>query len=142
MVSSFAVLGARRKISDKESAGDRTGEGEGNLGGEDAGPGLDDPRMMAAMAEMERDMAGMDEENPDPRQMARMMRRMSEVTGERFDNEMEEIVRKLEEGCDPQEIEEELGDLMDENEDDDGGFGGGGFGGRGVPTRDPNLYDY
>jgi hypothetical protein len=57
------------------------------------------------------------------------------------------MVRKLEEGEDPEKLEEQFGDVMGEGGPDDemGGMGGmGGFGGgrRGAPSRDPHLYDY
>jgi hypothetical protein len=81
----------------------------------------------------------------DPRAMGRMMRRMSEISGESLDGEMEEMVRKLEEGQDPEKIEEQMGDVLGEPGEEDDGYGGGmggmgGFGRR--PSRDPNLYDY
>jgi hypothetical protein len=79
----------------------------------------DDPRMEAAMAEMEREMASMDEENPDPRKMGHLMRRMAELTGEKLPDSMEEMVGRLEAGEDPEKLEEEFGDLDDEM----GGFG-------------------
>jgi hypothetical protein len=105
-------------------------------GGEtDGPPAREDPRMEAAFAEMEREMESVDEN--DPRAMGRMMRRMAELTGEPIDGEMEEVVRKLEEGQDPEKLEEEMGDLFGEGEE---GGGGGGFGG--APSRDPHLYDY
>src|SRR5580658_8157467 len=87
--------------------------GAGGGGGEDApgGPGPaggpEDARVEAAMGEMEREFSSVDEK--DPRAMGRMMRRMAELTGERIGGEMEEVVRKLEEGADPDALEEQLG---------------------------------
>src|SRR6185295_2926283 len=71
-----------------------------------AGDSAEEARMDAAMGAMEREFASVDEN--DPRAMARMMRRMSELTGERIDGEMEEVVRKLEEGTDPESLEEQM----------------------------------
>ena len=65
------------------------------------------------MKELEGAMNGMDEENPDPRQMGQLMRKMCEMTGERMDEPMEEVVRKLEEGMDPDALEERMGDFME-----------------------------
>jgi len=84
-------------------------------GGADSPPAQDaaapepteDPRMEQALGAMEREFSAVDEN--DPRAMARMMRRMSELTGERIDGEMEEVVRKLEEGADPESLEDQLG---------------------------------
>jgi hypothetical protein len=69
-----------------------------------------------------------------------MMRRMSDLTGEKLDGEMEEMVRKLEEGQDPEKIEEEMGEILGDEGEGGGGYAGGGFGG--APTRDPGLYDF
>jgi hypothetical protein len=63
--------------------------------------------MAAAFGAMEREFSGVDEN--DPRAMGRMMRRMAELTGEKMDGGMEEVVRKLEEGADPESLEEQLG---------------------------------
>lgn len=98
------------------------------------------------MSELESEMSSVDEN--DPRSMGRMMRRMSELSGEKLDESMEEVVRKLEEGTDPEKLEEQMGDAFPEGEDGEGGAGmpggPGGFGGgrRARPVRDPNLYDY
>jgi len=104
--------------------------------------GLDHPydpteeaKMEKAMRVLEKEMAGMDQENPDPRQLGRLMRRMSEITGEPMPEEMNEAVRRLEAGEDPEKIEEEMGDLFGEGDNAPGGpFGG--------PSRDPGLYDF
>lgn len=117
----------------------------------------DDAQMAAAMAAMESEFAHVDEN--DPKAMGRMMRRMSEMTGEKLDGEMEEVVRKLEEGADPDSLEDALGGEMDEGGDPYGDpMGRGGpdagepvdpkeprhrFKSRQIaPTRDPQLYDY
>ena len=66
------------------------------------------------MKELEGSMSSMDEENPDPRQMGALMRKMCDMTGEKMEGAMEEVVRKLEEGVDPEELEERIGDNMDD----------------------------
>jgi predicted nucleic acid-binding Zn ribbon protein len=144
IVSAFAVR--------PKGAGKKDGAGEDSP--KDAGPGGgDDPRMDAAMAEMEREFSSVDEN--DPKAMGRMMRRMTELTGEKMDGEMEEVVRKLEEGADPDSLEDQLGG-GEEGPDDPYGEGPGGppeptdpreprqkFRSRSrPPVRDPNLYDY
>ncbi len=116
----------------------------------------EDQRMEAAMAEMEGEFANVDEN--DPKAMGCMMRRVSEMTGDKLDGEMEEVVRKLEEGADPDSLEEQLGGDMEGMDDPMGGMGGPGSGdGAGPdppeskyrfkarnspPRRDPELYDY
>ncbi len=92
-------------------------------------------KMEKAMKVLEKEMAGMNEENPDPRQLGRLMRRMSEITGEPMPEEMTEAVKRLEAGEDPEKIEEEMGDLFGEGGyGDDAGYGGA--------VRDPGLYDF
>lgn len=131
-LSRFAVIGKAKEPSEGDEGGD-----------------LDDPRMEAAMAELEKEMAGMDEENPDPRQMGHLMRRMSELTGEKLPGAMEEMVGRLEAGEDPDKLEEEYGDLADLYD-----FGGEGEDGAPAgetrksllrrlrtPRHDPQLYE-
>ena len=102
------------------------------------------------MGAMEKEFAGVDEN--DPRAMGRMMRRMAEATGEKIDGEMEEVVRKLEEGADPDALEEQLGGEkpchMPDPDDDSAGAkelkeARHRFRVRRLaPVRDPKLYDY
>jgi hypothetical protein len=134
MVSGFSIRGAQRKSKGESPGPDSPAGGEGGPEGSPA----DDPRMEAAFAQLEREMESIDEN--DPRAMGRMMRRMSDLTGEKLDGEMEEMVRKLEEGQDPEKIEEEMGEILGDEGEGGGGYGGGGFGG--APTRDPGLYDF
>jgi hypothetical protein len=101
--------------------------------------------MEALMADMERDMSGMDEANPDPRQLGHMMRKMSDALGGKMPAEMKEMLKRLEAGEDPEKLESEFGDVMG---DEDGG-GGDIFSqtikkiraGLRAPQRDPKLYD-
>lgn len=110
---------------------------------------VDDVRMQAAMEELEKEMGGIDEENPDPKQMGSLLRKMSEMTGERMGGEMEELVRRLEEGADPERLEEEFGELLGDEMEDFGENGGDGsaklrnlWKRNRAPEKDPTLYDY
>lgn len=80
---------------------------------------LDDSQMEALMAEVERDMVGMDENNPDPRQLGHLMRKMTEVMGDKAPAELRDIIRRLESGEDPEKLEEEYGDLSGDGNDAD-----------------------
>lgn len=106
--------------------------------------GVDDAKMESLMAEMERDMAGMDENNPDPKQLGHFMRKMTDAMGDKVPEEMREMVRRLESGEDPEKLEAEFGGADDEE--------GGGVdffnqtvkkirAGLKAPTRDPKLYE-
>ena len=97
----FVFCGDERRKKEDEPSGAAPA---GSAGGGDP---ADDARMEAAMGAMEKEFASVDEN--DPRAMGRMMRRMAEMTGEKIEGEMEEVVRKLEEGADPDSLEEQLG---------------------------------
>lgn len=104
----------------------------------DGMPDIDEAQMEKAMQAMAGEMEGMDEN--DPRQMARLMRKLSEATGLNLGDGMEEAIRRLEKGEDPEKIEAEMGDLFDEENP----FGTGGI--KGVrrkyipPVHDDTLY--
>ncbi len=89
--------------------------GRAKEGGDEELPGLDDPRMEQAMAAMEKEFAGLSEENPDPRQLGRLMRRMGDLMGQSWTPEMEEMARRLESGEDPDKLEEQFGDALDDS---------------------------
>ena len=59
-----------------------TGRAKENSEMPDGGTPQDDARMEAAMRDMEREMGRMDNDNPDPRQVARMMRKVAELSGD------------------------------------------------------------
>lgn len=135
-VSRFAIVGKA-----KEDAGD------------DPFAGMDETKMEAFMAEMEGEMSHMSEENPDPRQLGRFMRKMTDVMGDRTPETLRELVRRLEAGEDPEKLEEQFGG----GEGDDMGEEGGGpamadgfwdtvkkkiKSMRDTPQRDPKLYDF
>ncbi len=146
LVSAFAVTGKA-----KEPSAQTPDLGSGTLSADDPAA---DVRMEAAMGAMEQEFASVDED--DPKAMARMMRRMSELTGEKFDGPMEEAVRKLEEGADPDSLEDGMGGAFgDEGADDPHGDGPPPPGPkepkepraklkvrRPPPVRDPKLHDY
>lgn len=81
--------------------------------------GMDPGQAEKVMKELEGAMGGMDEDNPDPKQMGQLMRKMCEMTGETMDEPMEEVVRKLEEGADPDELEDRMGDFLGDEQPND-----------------------
>jgi putative FmdB family regulatory protein len=101
---------------------------------DDAGGGFDDPRMEREMMRFASELENMDEN--DPKAMAAAVRKMTEIAGEPVTPAMEEMIRRLEAGEDPEKVEEELGDAIEEEMGDEGG---GGFSGA-APTRDSGLY--
>jgi putative FmdB family regulatory protein len=124
MVSRFAFVrsgGGAKETADAEGGPPRGG----GLPGEP--DPYDDPRVEREMMRLLGDAENLDEN--DPRQLGRLMRRMSEITGEPLEPEMEEAMRRLEAGEDPDKVEEDMGDLFGE---------GGGPGG--PPSYDDDLY--
>ncbi|WP_243838714.1 cytochrome C [Prosthecobacter fusiformis] len=102
--------------------------------------GLDDSKMEALMADMERDMGGMDDDNPDPRQLGRFMRKMTEVMGDKAPAELREMVKRLEAGEDPEKLESEFGGLEGEDGDIFSQMKKIIHTNR-APVRNPNLYE-
>lgn len=125
-VSRFAVIGRAKEESE-----------------DDPFAGIDDAKMESFMADMEREMGVMDEENPDPRQIGHFMRKMTDMMGEKTPPELREMVRRLESGEDPEKLEAEFGGM------DEGGEGDALFSQmikrakatRKQPVRDPKLYE-
>ncbi len=77
---------------------------------EDDLPPIDESKMEKAMEILTREAGNLDED--DPRQAAKMMRRIAETTGLNLNTEMEEALSRMEQGEDPEKIEEEMGDLF------------------------------
>jgi len=125
-ISRFAMT---RGVVEPAAAGAEPGEGPM--------PDLDDPRMARAMAEMERDMEHMDENNP--KHMAQMMRKMKDLMPPgSMPKELDTAIKRLEAGEDPEKIEADMGDVLGEAMGDEGGGGPAGAG----YSRDSGLYDY
>ena len=101
----------------------------GSVSGDDS---FDDPQVEREMTKLMSEAEGMDEN--DPRQLGQLMRRMSELSGSEIEPEMQEAMRRLEAGEDPEQIEEDLGGLLGETSED-GNRGGG------APSYDDGLYD-
>jgi putative FmdB family regulatory protein len=124
-MSSFAMT-----RSSKDSSAEGGTEGEGPM------PDLDDPRVARAMSEMEHDMAHIDENNP--KHMAHMMRKMKDMLPPGpVPREIDTAIKRLEAGEDPEKIEADMGDILDNF------MGGEGEAkNAGSYSRDSGLYDY
>lgn len=133
VLSRFAVTrkgaggsAAKRDEGQAPVPGDReAGPGPEGGAGSDTNPGME-----AAMEDLARDFENIDENNP--RQVAAAMRRLSAASGEPLDPAMEEAVRRLEAGEDPEKVEEAMADAFPE---------GGASDADGTPTHDGGLYD-
>jgi len=80
---------------------------------EDVGlpPGMDDEKMIRALESMAGDFENLDDNNP--RQAAEMMRRLFDSTGMKLGDGMAEAIRRMEAGEDPDQVEAEMGDLLE-----------------------------
>jgi len=74
-------------------------------------PDLDESKMENAMNLLAREADGIDEN--DPKQAANLMRKLTDMTGLNLGQGMEEALRRMEAGEDPEKIEEEMGDLLE-----------------------------
>jgi putative FmdB family regulatory protein len=136
-VSAFAISKGRKEAPAAASPGGM--------------PEMDDPRLEKAMEALAGEAEGMNEE--DPRQAARLMRKIFDATGMPMKSGMEEAIRRMESGEDPEKIEQEMGDVFEEDPfggDSPLGAGGDAPGARAgrkslrrvlPPTVDPALYE-
>ena len=106
---------------------------------------IDEQKLEQAMASMASEVEGADED--DPKQAARVMRKLFDAAGVPVSAHMEEAIHRMEAGEDPDKIEEELGDVLEQEDP----FAAGGKRAAGnlkalrrellPPTRDDTLYD-
>ena len=83
---------------------------------EDAGgmPDLDEAGLEHALAAMAGELEGMNED--DPRAAAQMMRKLFSASGMNLGPGMEEALRRMEAGEDPESIEADMGDVLEQEE--------------------------
>ncbi len=130
------------KLSRQMSPFAVTGRARDPAGAEDLP--FDEQKMERAMSMLAAEAEGMDEN--DPRRAADMVRKLTDMTGIELGHGMQEALARLEAGEDPDQIEAEMGDVL-ENEDPfvlgslRSGAPAGGKSLRGAPRRDETLYD-
>ena len=109
-------------------------------GDDDQMPPIDEAKMEKAMAMLAGEADKLNED--DPRQAADLMRKLSDATGMSLGPAMEEALKRMERGEDPEAIEAEMGDLLESEEPFifDGGQGKKGTK-KPKPRIDETLYD-
>lgn len=124
MVSRFAVTGKA-----KESGG---------IDSEETMPDLpiDEAKMEKAMESLASEAEHINED--DPREAANLMRKLTDMTGLKLGDKMEDALSRMEAGEDPDAIEQELGDI-DENDLFSVAAKKGGS--KAPPVRDETLYE-
>jgi putative FmdB family regulatory protein len=109
------------------------GRGEREDGaGEDLPEGVDEAALMNAMASMAGELEHLDED--DPKQAARLMRRLFDGAGLKVGDAMGEMMARMEAGEDPDQLEAEYADVLDAEDPFAGALAGGG-GLRGLRRR-------
>jgi len=99
---------------------------------------LDEAKLTAAMGRLATEAENINEE--DPRQAVNLMRKFTEMTGVKLGDGMQEALRRMEAGEDPDSIEADIGDAL-EHEDP---FASGSSGTKHLhttPLRDETLYE-
>ena len=102
---------------------------------------FDESKMEKAMNMLAGEAENMNED--DPRQAANLMRKLTDMTGMELGPGMQEALRRMESGEDPDAIEAEMGDILEDEEpflmpEKKGGKKGTK---RAAPRRDETLYD-
>jgi putative FmdB family regulatory protein len=92
VISTFAVLRGTKE------------EGDSGM------PDIDETKMEKALSIMEHEAQNMNED--DPQQAAQLMRKVCDAAGMDLGSGMEEALRRMESGENPDKIEEDLGDLL------------------------------
>jgi len=102
---------------------------------------FDESKMEQAMNMLAGEAEKMNED--DPRQAANLMRKLSDMTGMQMGAGMEEALQRMESGEDPEQVEAEMGDILEGEEPfilpDKKGKGVKAK--RPAPRRDEALYD-
>jgi putative FmdB family regulatory protein len=86
----------------------------GDKAGEDSLDGLDETKMERAFESLMKEADSINED--DPRQMASLMRKFSDQTGLHLGDAMEEAISRMEAGEDPDQIEQEMGDMLGDDD--------------------------
>jgi hypothetical protein len=102
---------------------------------------FDEGKMEKAMNMLAGEAENINED--DPRQAANLMRKLTDMTGMELGPGMQEALKRMEAGEDPDAVEAEMGDLLEDEEpflmpEKKGGKKGTK---RAAPRRDERLYD-
>lgn len=129
----------KKKLQRQVSAFAFTGKAKENSDPDDLP--FDESKMEQAMNMLAGEAEKMNED--DPRQAANLMRKLSDMTGMQMGPGMEEALQRMESGEDPEQVEAEMGDILEGEEPfilpDKKGKGIKAK--RPAPKRDEALYD-
>ncbi|MDI6774220.1 MAG: zinc ribbon domain-containing protein [Verrucomicrobiota bacterium] len=134
-----------KQVSMFAAPGRKGGKGEGGEGDDMLGDlPMDEQKIERAIGALASEAEGMSED--DPRAAARLMRKFSNMTGVEYGQGMQEALTRMEAGEDMENVEKDMGDLL---EGEKGPFLLPGQKGKGArreprrraPYRDPTLYE-
>lgn len=134
-----------KQISMFAAVGRHKGKGDGGEGDDALGDfPVDEQKMERAIGALASEAEGMSED--DPRAAARLMRKFSDMTGLEYGQGMQEALTRMEAGEDMEEVEKDMGDLLDGEEEPfvlpgQKGKAGKAASRRRAPDRDPTLYE-
>ena len=100
---------------------------------------IDETKMMGAMEKLAGEAEGLNED--DPRSAAKLMRKLSDMTGLKYQDTIEEALSRMEAGEDPDAIEQSMGDALEGDEMPFVLDGKKGKAGKAPPRRDEKLYE-
>ncbi len=121
--SRFAALKGSKPSA---GGGGHQSDESADMDADDPLAGLDEDRMAGVMDSLAGEMEGMDEgAQQDPKQLASFLARFQEATGLEAGPKMEEMLARLKEGADMDELEAEMGGAGPEGEGGELGEGGG-----------------
>ena len=75
---------------------------------------VDESRFEKAITQLASEAEGMDGDNP--KQAADLMRKFSDLTGIKLGDGMQEALKRMQDGEDPEKIEAELGDILEQED--------------------------
>jgi hypothetical protein len=104
--------------------------------------GADETRMEKMMERLSGEVENIGDDNP--REAARLLSRLSAESGMPLGPGLREALARLEAGEDPEQVEAEMGSVLEDDPLPEGDLSGEGRPGvrRKLPFRDPNLYDW
>lgn len=102
-------------------------------------PDIDEAKLEKAMAMLAGEADRINED--DPRQAARLMRKLTDATGISLGAGMEEMMSRMERGEDPERIEAEMGDVLEQDEPFSIERKGSKAGKKHAPKVDETLYE-
>ncbi|MGB3212712.1 MAG: zinc ribbon domain-containing protein [Desulforhopalus sp.] len=122
-----------KQISTFATIGRAKGEGDDLLSG------LDESKMEHAFESLMREAEQINED--DPKQMASLMRKFTSQTGIHLGDSMEEAISRMEAGEDPELVEKDMGDTLNEEDFSLESMKQKALQLRNVPRHDEKLYD-